>query len=232
MNVIPYRRSLKRARSSTRSRVPARRIPRMLKYNGENKITRTINAQLAYTQSGFGLSASFFLGVNIVFDPTSVTFYGNSTTFQSFPLVNAAEIAALYDTMRIDKVEIEWSGNSQASTTATVQASALKYLVCNDSNDGIAVATLAEVQQQPNKAFLDIDGRSHKWTCYPQYQRVVYQTALVSNYEPTRGFVNSNSTIPHYGTKMYITNSSSLSGSSAGNVDFTIKYFMTLRNVK
>jgi len=232
MNVIPYRRTAKRARSSSRSRMPARRIPRVLRYNGETKLTRCINTSIPYTASGFGLGISFFPGVNFVFDPSGWTIYGNSTTFLTTALPNAAEIAALYDTMRIDKVEIEWSGNSQASTTATVQGSGIKFLVCNDSNDGIGAASLAEVQQQPNKAFLDLSGRSHKWTCYPKFQRVVYQTLLVSNYEPTTGFVNSNSTIPHYGVKMVMTNLNSVAPATAGNIDFTVKYFMTVRNVK
>jgi len=209
-----------------------RRVPRALRYNGETKITRTINTSLPYTTLGFGLGATFFGAVNIVFDPTGVTVYGNSTTFQNTPLVNAAEISALYDQMKIDKVVMTWSNNSSAISNGGANFRSAKYLVCNDSNDGIGSANIDEIRQQPNKSFLDNEGQENTWTCYPKFQRVIYQTALVSNYEPTTGFVNSNSTIPHYGIKMAISNLSSLSASTTETVDIAFKYFLSLKNVK
>jgi len=210
--------------------MPARRVPRSLKYNGENKITRSVTTNLVYTANGFSIGASFFQAVNLVFDPTAFTIYGSTLVSQSSPLTNAAEIAALYDLLRIDKVEITWSSSQQANVAGGATNAAPKFLVCNDSNDGIGPALLSEIQQQPNQEFYSVDGRSHKWTCYPKYQRIVYQTALVSNYEPTVGFINSNSTIPHFGVRMAISNLASLGG--GGFVDFNVKYFLTMKNVK
>jgi len=162
-----------------------------------------------------------------------VTFYGNAVNSVSFSIPNAAEIAALYDLVKIDKVEITWSSNHAATSNANgVSATAPKFLVCNDHNDGIGAATLVEIQQQPNKTFMAVDGRDHKWTCYPKYQRIIYQTALASSYEPTTGFVNTNSTIPHYGVKMAISNLASLQATTDAIIDFDIKYFLTLKNVK
>lgn len=224
------RRSSKRGRSSARPRVVPRRVPRALRYNGENKITRTATTNLVYTSSGFSIGASFFQAVNLVFDPSSFTIYGSALVSQSTPLTNAAEIAALYDLLRIDKVEITWSSSQQANVAGGAFNAAPKFLVCNDSNDGIGPALLSEIQQQPNKEFYSVDGSSHKWTCHPKYQRIVYQTALVSSYEPTSGFINSNSTIPHFGVRMAIANLASLSGS--GFVDFNVKFFFTLKDVK
>jgi len=234
MNVISVpRRGLKRSRVAVRRpRMAVQRLPRTLRYNGENKITRTVNGQLAYNAAGFSVGAGIFQAINIVYDPTSVTFYGAAVNSVSFPIPNAAEIAALYDQIRIDKVEITWSSNAQANSSGGAGVIAAKFLVCNDSNDGIGTASLAEIQQQPNKEYYAADGRSHKWSCIPKYQRVIFQSVAVSNYEPTRGFVNSNSTIPHYGTKMAITNLTSLVGGASGNVDFNVKFFLTLKNVK
>jgi len=234
MNVVPYsRRGVKRSRTSgSRSRMPVSRIPRSIRYNGENKITRSLNINIPFSTTGFGIGAAFFNAINIVYDPTSVTFYGNSTTFNSVAIPNAAEISALYDQMRIDKVEITWSSTQQALVgTGTGTYCCPKFLVCNDSNDGIGTANITEIQQQPNKCFYTTDGSSFKWTCKPKYQRVVYQTALVSNYEPATGFVNANSTIPHYGTKMAISNLASFTGGTGG-IDFDVKLFLTLKNVK
>jgi len=233
MNVIPYKRSAKRARSSGRSRVLPRRVPRVLRYNGENKITRTVVGTIAYTQAGFALGVTNFQAMSIVFDPTGVTFYGNATQSNNFALPNASEIAALYDLMRIDKVELTWSNNTSAvSNGGTGINRSAKYLVCNDSNDGVGTTALDQIQQQPNKSFYSTAGTEHKWTCVPKYSRVVYQTVAVSNYEPTRGFVNSNSTIPHYAIKMGISNLSSLATATNETLDFTLKFFLTLKHVK
>lgn len=235
INVIRTRRSAKRTRSVARpSRMAVQRVSRSLRYNGENKITRTVTGVIPYNNTGFSVGAAFFQALNIVYDPTSVTFYGSAVTSVSFPIPNAAEIAALYDQLKIDKVEITWSSTHIGTSNGASSATAPKFLVCNDNNDGIGSASLSEIQQQPNKEYYDISGKSFKWTCgKPQFQRLIYQSGLVSNYEPTTGFVNSNSTIPHYGTKMAITNLSSMTTpGSATSVDFNIKFFMTLKNVK
>jgi len=232
MNVTT-RRPSKRARSSMRTGVVPRRVPRTLRYNGENKITRTIVGNIPYTQAGFTLGITNFQAMSIVFDPTGVTFYGSATQSANFALPNAAEIAALYDLMRIDKVELTWSNNSAAvSNGGTGTNRAAKFLVCNDSNDGVGTTALDQIQQQPNRSFYNTNGGEHKWTCVPKYSRVVYQTALVSNYEPTRGFVNANSTIPHFAIKMGISNLGSLATATTEGIDFTLKYFMTLKHVK
>lgn len=234
MNVIPYRRSSKRPRSVSRTRVLPSRVPRVLRYNGENKITRTIVGSIGYTNTGFALGVTNFQAMSIVFDPTGATFYGNATQFNNFGLPNAAEIAALYDLMRIDKVELVWSNNTAAITNGGGVSTnrAAKYLVCNDSNDGVGTTALDQIQQQPNKSFLSSNGAEHKWTCVPKYSRVVYQTALVSNYEPTRGFVNTNSTIPHFAIKMGIANLGNIASGTPDSMDFTLKFFMTLKHVK
>jgi len=227
------RRPSKRTRSSTRTTAVSRSVPRTLRYNGENKITRTIVGSIPYTQAGFALGATNFQAMSIVFDPTGVIFYGSAVQSTAFALPNASEIAALYDLMRIDKVELVWSNNTAAvSNGGTASNRAAKFLVCNDSNDGVGTTALDQIQQQPNKTFYNTDGTENKWTCVPKYSRVVYQTALVSNYEPTRGFVNANSTIPHFAIKMGISNLGSIATATTETMDFTLKFFMTLKHVK
>lgn len=234
MNVVPVpRRGAKRPRVSNRNmRMVVARIPRTLRYNGENKISRTVTATLPFNALGISIGAAFYQAVNIVFDPTSVTFYGTAVNFTSFAIPNVAELSALYEQLRIDKVEISWSSNNIGTATGGAAQLSPKFLLCNDTNDGIGPATLSEIQQQPNKEYYAVDGRTHKWSVRPQYQRLVYQTGLVSNYEPSRGFVNSNSTIPHYGTKFAITNLTSLVGGASGNIDLNVKFFLSLKNVK
>jgi len=234
MNVTTVSRSNKRPRAGrSRPRMAVARVPRALRYNGENKITRVACGSLGYSNLGWIIGAGTSEAINFVFDPTGVTAYVAALTSTTFPLPNAAELAALYDRVRIDKVEITWAGNHQAQTGANNTAGyPPRFLICNDDNDGVGTASIASIQQHQNKSFLDGSGLQNKWVVYPKYQRIVYLTSLVSNYEPSRGFVNADAAIPHYGTKLGISNLSTFSASTSGFVDFTFKYFMTLKNVK
>ena len=205
------------------------RVPRSLRYNGDIQITRNVIAAINYVTTGFSIGATTNSAMNIVFDPTQVTFFISSTATSTAALPNASELAALYELMRIDKVEMTWSTSQQTTGSTTTPAIPPRFLVCTDQNDGVAVTPdLAAIQQQNPKTFYNADGRAHKMTVRPKFQRIVYQTALVSNYEPSTGFVNSNAAIPHYGFKMGIANS----GLSAGVMDVNFKYYMTLRNPK
>lgn len=206
-------------------------IPRSLKYNGETRITRTVNATLYTGPSGFAINGFQVEAMNIVFDPTSVTFWGSPIDSQVAPIPNVAEIAALYDRMKIDKVEMTWASNMQSNAAnANSFVSPLRFLVCNDVNGTQGTALLDEIQQQPNKEFFSSDGSSSKWTCRPKYQRVVYQSSLGSQFEPSTGFINSNSAIPHYAIKMGITNLAN--GILNNSIDFSFKLYFSLKNVK
>jgi len=234
MDVTTVRRGYKRARPSTRrSRLAVQRIPRGLRYNGENKITRVVSTSFRYTNLGFNVGAGTSEAINFVFDPTGVTIWISALVSVTVPLPNAAELAALYDQVRIDKVELTMAASQQASTGA-FSSSILpaRLIICNDDNNGQGSATLAEIKQQPNKVFYDGDGKAVKWTCYPKYQRIVYFTSLVSNYEPARGFVNSDAAIPHYGMRLGIDNLSFFGATNQGNIDLSWKFFLTLKNVK
>jgi len=234
MNVIPYSRGVKRSRTGrSRPRMAVARVPRAIRYNGENKITRVCTHNLRYTNLGWTVGAGTGEAINLVFDSTGVTFYVAALSSVFIPLPNAAELAALYDLVRIDKVEISM-GVSNQSIAGTFSSNAIpaRLIVCNDDNDGAGTATLAQIQQQPNKSFYSTDGTMAKWTCFPKYQRIIYYTSLVSSYEPTRGFVNTDTAIPHYGTRVGLSNLSAFGATNSGNVDFSFKFFLTLKNVK
>lgn len=146
MNVVPRSRNPKRSRSAFRSRVIPRRVPRLLKYNGENKIIRTVTASIPYSSLGFTLGGSLFEAFNIVFDPSSVTFYGSAIASNSFVIPNASEITALYDRLKIDKVVMTWSSAQTNSAVSTIINNvAPKVLVANDPNDGIGGSSLVEL---------------------------------------------------------------------------------------
>jgi len=227
MNVIPFG-SRKRARSLPKRRSLRSRVPRSLRYDGETRLTRTVYGRVNLSSAGFEIGASSFGAVNIVYDVAGVTIYGNTTTSVRFDVPNSAEFAALYDLVKIDKVELTWAASVQASSDA-VAYRAPRFLICNDFNDGATTVNLAEIQQHSDATSkFNADGTAHKWMVKPKYQRIVYYTALSSSYEPNNGFVNADTAIPHFGTKLGMI-SQDFDNSS---VDFMFKYFLTLKNIK
>jgi len=226
MNVVPRNRSLKRSRSLTAGRLARSGVPRSLRYNGDVKLTRTVYGRITTSTTGFDIGVTSFQAINIVYDISGVTLYGNSTTSSNFVMPNAAEFSALYDLVRIDKVELDWSTNLQATSSGTNLAP--KFMVCNDYNDGVGTASLSNIQEHTDcTTKFAVDGRSNKWSVKPKYQRIVYYTSLTSSYEATHGFVNADTAIPHYGTKLAV-----LTPAQGSTVDFSFKYYLTLKNVK
>ena len=228
MNVIPYKRAMKRKRAA-----PMRlRVSRPLRYNGEIKITRVCNFAFLFNNGGFVVNNVGSSLINMNFDPANVNVNAVASTATT-AIPGASELAALYDLMRIDKVEIIWNASVTGAGAAapTAPPGCPKFLVAFDPNEGSA-SSMDQLRQQNPKEYYAIDGRSHKFTCKPKFQRIVYQTALVSNYEAATGFVNTDSTIPHYGVKIGIPNAGNLAANQGGNVEFCVRMFYTLKNVK
>jgi len=226
MNVIPFSGSRKRGRSVPKRRNTPSRVTRSLRYNGETRLTRTVYGRINLSSTGFEIGVSNFQAVNIVYDVAGVTIYGNSTTSTRFDMPNAAEFAALYDLVKIDKVDITWNSNQQSGIGPTI---APRFMICNDYNDGVGTASLSEIQQHSDcTAKFALMGQANRWSVKPKYQRIVYYTSLTSSYEPTNGFVNADTSIPHYGTKLACL----VPQDSDGSCDFSFKYFLTLKNIK
>ena len=87
---LPYRTSL-------HSNTPMYRAPvsRSLAYNQTNRITRIARGVVAIPCAGFQIGPSQFQAVQFAFSLNGVSMFGNSTSFEFFPIPNAAEIAAL-----------------------------------------------------------------------------------------------------------------------------------------
>lgn len=228
-------RSQSLARSSTiamrRGRIAVMAVSRSLKYNGTYSLTRTTNCYAPFTSSGFTIGGSPQLAVGIVFDPTQATIVTTSLG-GSIPAAvpNYAEIASLWERVSIDKVVVTISNRlTDNSAGFGGNVSCPVFYFATDEND-VANNTLAITQQQANcRRWASTSNRDDfEITVYPRYQRIVYYTAGVSSYEPARGFVVSDTAIPHYGLR--IASDWIFVGSSGLN--FTFKYFYSCKNVK
>lgn len=230
--IIPRNNYLRRTQRVRRGRSMRISRPIGVRYNGEYKLNRTIalNLQVGTAGVGWRIGASDFPSFAMVFDPTGLTIFGSAVQFNNYPLTNAAELSALWERIRIDKVELTFAPTfDQAEGIATGFSAVPQYAICNDVNNAAAGTSLGEILQHPDCKHVST-GDQFKWTVKPKYQRQVYYSAISSSYEPATGFVNSDTAIPHYSVHVGLLNQAILSANTSMLV--TAKYFMTLRNVK
>ena len=205
-------------------------VPRKL-YNGSFSFTRTASTYIQTTSTlGFAIAASVTPGIFMTFTPTDFTFWANLVNFVTVPIPNAAEIAALWDRVKIDKVEITMSANGTDPVYNTTASHGPRIFLANDYTDGTTGNTLAATQEMEGcKLFqLSSDQDVRVWTVRPKFQRIVFFTTVSSSYEPASGFVSTGTAIPHYGTRIAVDPARL----GTGNVFFSVKYFFTCMNVK
>ena len=70
-----------------------------------------IRAPIDIALGGFVIGPAQFQGIQISYSLSGVSFFGNSTSNVFYAMPGASEIAALYDTYRIDKFEMSWNTN-------------------------------------------------------------------------------------------------------------------------
>jgi len=199
-------------------------------YNGEYKITRNVNQTISSAQgTGFIISGATTAGFFITCSPTGVTLWANVLNSINVPFPNISEISALWDTCRIDKLEITMSagGSDQASTVGVVLP---RIYIANDYTDGTLGTTLDQVLQQGGCRFINLsnDQGMAYHTVYPKHQRIIYYTAATSAYEPATGFIGTSIDVPHYGVRI----ACDASKMSSTGLQMNFKLFLTCRNVK
>lgn len=233
-------RSRSRSRStsvarSTRFR-KANPVFRALSYDGTCNFTRTATCHFATNSgNGIGIGASNYAEAIFTFSPTGVTLWGSNVNYTVFPLPQAAEIAGLWDRVRIDKVEMFFSSNT-GEVPANAAASATHCpMIClgNDVNGPTSggATSLDQVLQLSTCKSYNMEGsRIIKWTINkPKYQRLVQFTSINSANEPAWGFVESNTDIPHYGVRIGVLDAAN---TQTSRIVCTAKFFFTAKNVK
>lgn len=204
------------------------RIKKSLKWNGEVAFTRTATGTLNLVESqGFAIGGTNFPAIAFVYDPTGVTVFGSAIAFTVLALPNAAEIAALWDRVFIEKVKITIDHIAQRDSSGGLTACP-KMLICNDPNNGGTGTSVSAIKEHTDCRPLYGDG---PWvhTCYPKHQRLVYYTAATSSFEPTRGYVNADTAIPHYATFLGLE----IPGLTAATyMSLTFQFFLRCKDVK
>lgn len=197
---------------------------------GTYEIVRTVTGYVDHNPSGITVGAAQYETCVFVIDPTAITIQSGVISLNSnvFNIPNAAELSALWDKLKIDKVEFTFTSNEIGTVNAGANSPPLLIFAfdCNDRT-----SSLDQIRQMDCRTWQPgYNANAFKITIKPAYQRLVYYTSTTSSYEPTRGYVVSDTAIPHYGLKMGIYQSSA--SSNGGRINWAAKVFFKLRELK
>lgn len=238
---LSYRGSRSRSRSASQSRARSqsiaarrpmlRRVPRGIRLNGEYKMTRVCHVQLTFNDTGVSVGGVFRPGIGLIFNPASVTFVGATAgPVQQAIIPNYTEMSALWERVRIDKVVMQVTQLRTDAVMGTLGLTSTPIMYSAFDNTGVYDNTLAITQQQSGCKSWHGTGNGPDFiqSVVPEYQRIIYYTALLSSYEPAKGYVVSDTEIPHYGIRLAIDNN--FIGTGIFNFRFTYHY--SFRDVK
>jgi len=184
------------------------------------------------TGTGLGVNGTFSPGIFFTFSPVDLTYWGSAVNFTTISVPNAAEYAALWDRIRIDKIDLMFMSNGVDPTYNAAATNTPRLFIANDYTDGTTGNTLAQTQQQEGCTYFTcpsgVDYKPFTWSMKPKYQRVVYYTAVTSDYEPANGFVRNGIEIPHYGVRLAMDPARV----GTGAMEMACKFYFTCDNVK
>lgn len=230
------RRSIGRSRS-----VPAvSMVPRGLRYNGSCSLSRSCVLPIRITKSlGFTIQGANFADACFTYSSQYLRIVGDSTHSLSALIPQTAELAAVWERVKIDKVELSIISNlTDEHIVSTVDSPALKnapkIVLANDRvgpNVGGSTGTISNVLQETGATFFDAAGDQPvvKWTCKaPKYSRLIAYTETESDYEPANGFISSVADIQHFGTRIGIANVAAVAGCE---IVVFAKFYFSFRSV-
>jgi len=232
--------SRSRSRSSTKRNV--RRavsqsdsvIARPIKsYDGTCSFSRSVATNIVITSgSGFRLGATDYGEMIATYSPIGITFWGSNVNYVHVGLPQAAEIASMWERVKIDKVVLELSTIGTDANGSSAGGYSGRLMIGNDINGPTGGSGGNELTMQTTGCKTvntagDQPVYYHK--CVPKFQRLVQYTALSSSTEPATGFVDSATDIPHYGTRIALPQAGV---AQAGRLLIVAKFFLTAKNVK
>lgn len=228
------RRSIARSRS-----VPAlSMVPRGITYSGSCTLSRSCTMTIPVLKAaGFSIGAGNFAEVCLTYSPQGLKMTGDSTHFTSVSLPQYAELAAVWERVRIDKVELTILGNSASAATGADEpaTTASRLIIANDWNGdavGSAVSN-AFTTQCTGAQFYNAGGdqKPIKWTIRkPKYRRLIQYTGNNDvSYEPTNGFIDTSFDVPHMGTRLAIP---SVGTVGPCRIHIFAKFFLSLQGIQ
>lgn len=237
----PGRKRSRKGRAPTRVSGGVGAIPLAIRTRGTPagyyEITRTVNFYVKIILGQFADDTGTTLteGIGLSFSSQAVRVYQNNGATKVTPVPNYAELAALFDEVKLSKVELGFGLGLGTVASTSVAYNPLQIVYGSDEND--MASSLAICQQLgDSKTWYgsSSDNSNMRMVCRPKYQRIIYYTSLLSGYEPTQGYVRSDYDIEHYGVKMavVIPPGAPASVAASGNMAVSCKFTMRCKSLK
>lgn len=208
-----------RSRSRSRSREPPKRsrrstsrssrgpLYRSLTSGGVHTLTKSVSLRMRVNSNGYvfdnGIVPS--LSFNIWMTNQDVWIWGNPSNYTASNVPGYTDLAALFDEVMVEKVDITIFSHNDPTTSGTGSS---MILYAKDYNDKVAPASLGDIQQYSDvRGYTLTNAYITKMSWSPKFLTYTLDSAGLSQAStPKTGFIRSNLAIDHYGIKGYIVN--------------------------
>jgi len=210
-----------RSRSRSRSREPPKRSRRS--YSSSRRpmsvsrglsnplrsvtMTKSCEIRMQCNTTGYswnvGLTPSTTF--SIWFTPQDVFIWSNTTNYSTVSVPGYTDLAALFDEIMIEKVEIQIFTGNDATTAGSGSA---QIIYCTDYNDKNAPSNTGDVQQYADVRAMNMSNQFiNKMSIRPKFLTFALDSAGITQAStPVRGYTRSNLAVEHYGIKAAFIN--------------------------
>lgn len=219
------------------------RVPRNVGGPGLNSVhrfTKIAQGDVIMNDLGFQIGASTSNRYSVQFNMQSATFAINNTGASiTYNIPGFVELSALFDQIMIEKVTVKFTFTVdpaiilQPGAPTYPMGSPLLYHAV-DFNDAAVPANVTDIMQYSSvkSSILGATRGPIIRSVNPMFAQIVYASAIGNSYRATRGFLQKDVDVPHYGMKGFITTPSAVGGATQiGKLAIEFKYHYACKNV-
>jgi hypothetical protein len=177
--------------------------------------TRTANINMVIGSTGMvpGVGVVPFLTFSIWYTNQSVYIWGNSSNYSVVSIPGYSDLAALFDEVQVDKVEMEIFATALENPALASNTGSNLIVLCTDYNDKNPPATNGDALQYADAKIIPLLTRSpYKETQVPKFLSYTLDSAGTAQASrPDRGYVRSNLDVEHFCRKGSIMAASNIS---------------------
>lgn len=205
-----YKTSAKQARAKGKIRVKRFQAPLYRSIvKAPATVTKCCHIRIASHVDGY----SFDIGLSraqtfaIWFTQQDVFIWLNASNYSQVSVPGYSDLAALYDEVMIDRIDITMFTGNDPTTSANGTA---QIILARDYNDKVAPAAVGDVQQYSDmQAFNMANNFINKFSLNPKFLTYSLDSAGTSTASVARrGYIRSNLSTDHYGVKGAFINNS------------------------
>lgn len=230
LTLVPMGRTLRRTNSM------ARRVPRPISTgaNTVHKFTRTIPILFNLNQlstRGFidssAVSQSRWIAFNYTLAGVNVVGLAGTVTYA---LPNVADFSSLFDSYKIDKVEITMIAATNVAAVTSPTLALPTIWLFNDANSGERVSNASDFLEHENLRVVSFGANNiQRHTVYP---KLMLGSGSISGSAANQWSNMSTTNIEYFGTKLFYDAIGQNSDVQVGSIEFLVKYHFSMKGVK